>query len=160
MKTLVVAAVVCVVGCGAPVSQQDAGAAGGSASTAGGNAVGGGSIAGGASGGGAAGGIIGGGSAGGSAAGGSSGGMSAGGSSAGGSSAGGSSAGGSAGGAVSTSRELFVATTGNDMNPGTMAQPLRTIAKAVMVAGSTTSTTISLRAGTWTEKVHFTGNSS
>lgn len=46
------------------------------------------------------------------------------------------------------------------MNPGTMAQPLRTIAKAVMVAGSTTSTTISLRAGTWTEKVHFTGNSS
>lgn len=160
MKTLVVAAVVCVVGCGAPVSQQDAGAAGGSASTAGGNAVGGGSIAGGASGGGAAGGINGGGSAGGSAAGGSSGGMSAGGSSAGGSSAGGSSAGGSAGGAVSTSRELFVATTGNDMNPGTMAQPLRTIAKAVMVAGSTTSTTISLRAGTWTEKVHFTGNSS
>lgn len=46
------------------------------------------------------------------------------------------------------------------MNPGTMAQPFRTIGKAVMVAGSTISTTISLRAGTWTEKVHFTGNSS
>ena len=87
MKTPLLVAVVCVVGCGAPVSQQDAGAGGGSAS------VGGGSIAGGASGGGAAGGFNGGG-------------------------------------------------------------------KAVMVAGSTMSTTISLRAGTWTEKVHFTGDSS
>lgn len=61
---------------------------------------------------------------------------------------------------MTTSRELFVAPSGDDTNPGTMAQPFRTIGKAVMVAGSSVSTTISLRAGTWTEKVHFTGNSS
>lgn len=45
----------------------------------------------------------------------------------------------------------FVATTGNDSGPGTLASPLRTIAKAISVAGA--GQTIVLRGGTYHESV-------
>jgi Right handed beta helix region len=54
-------------------------------------------------------------------------------------------------------RELFVATTGNDSNPGTSALPFRTINKGITSAGTTEDTTVTVRAGIYVEKVVITG---
>ena len=61
---------------------------------------------------------------------------------------------GGAGGAVATAGTLFVAPNGDDTNPGTLAQPLKTIAKARdLVAGMTATMaadiTVYLRGGTY-----------
>lgn len=51
------------------------------------------------------------------------------------------------GGASAASAVLYVATTGNDANPGTSAQPLKTIQKAIDLAQA--GTTINVRGGTY-----------
>jgi hypothetical protein len=65
----------------------------------------------------------------------------------------GASGGAGAGGAIATGT-IFVAPTGDDANPGTMAQPLKTVAKARdvargMIANMTADITVYLRGGTY-----------
>ena len=67
---------------------------------------------------------------------------------------GGSTGGGGAGGAAVANGTIYVAPNGNDSNPGTMAQPLRTVGKAQtlvrgMTAGMTADLTVYLRGGTY-----------
>ena len=62
--------------------------------------------------------------------------------------------GGAAGAGGTASGTLYVSPTGNDANPGTMAQPLRTVGKARdlvrgMTAGMTADITVYLRGGTY-----------
>jgi hypothetical protein len=62
--------------------------------------------------------------------------------------------GGAAGAGGAASGTLYVSPTGNDSNPGTMAQPLRTVSKARdlvrgMTAGMTADITVYLRGGTY-----------
>ena len=94
-----------------------------------------------------------GGAAGTAAAAGFGGGAAQGGTSAGGGGAGRGGAGAGAGGAVATGA-IFVAPNGDDANPGTMAQPLKTVAKArdvvrAMTANMTADITVTLRGGTY-----------
>ncbi len=67
---------------------------------------------------------------------------------------GGSTGSGGAGGGAVANGTIYVAPSGNDSNPGTMAQPLRTVGKAqslvrAMTAGMTGDLTVYLRGGTY-----------
>jgi hypothetical protein len=129
-----------------------AGGAGGVVATGGRGGSGGASGTGGATGTGGGGTAGAGGSTGGAAAGGSTG---RGGVSGGGTAGGGTGGGGTAGtGGAVASGAIFVAPTGDDANPGTMAQPLKTVAKArdvvrAMTANMTADVTVYLRGGTY-----------
>ena len=70
------------------------------------------------------------------------------------SASGGSTGSGGAGGGAVANGTIYVAPNGNDSNPGTMAQPLRTVGKAqslvrAMTAGMTADLTVYLRGGTY-----------
>jgi hypothetical protein len=91
------------------------------------------------------------------------GGLGGGGATGGGATGGGATGGGATGGGATgggpIGTEYFVSTTGADTNPGTQASPFRTIQHAVDVASAATST-VTIRGGTFTEKVTIASGSS